>query len=203
VSSSGLTRQFFERDVLVCARDLIGCMLRWEECEGIVVETEAYAATGDQACHSFSRASTREFIGRNPPGTAYVFFNYGVHWMLNVLVKGDGEDGIVLIRAVQPTGGIELMRRRRGQKALEALCSGPGKLTQAMAVAGIHHQIDLCGGRTGFHAAPAPVEVETDVRIGISRATHLPWRFLAKDSPFVSVPAGRRKPTGKTVKNRG
>lgn len=195
---TGLTRQFFERDVLVCARDLIGCVLRWEQCEGIVVETEAYAAVGDEACHSFSRVSTREFIASNPPGAAYVFFNYGVHWMLNVLVKGGSQDGIVLIRAVQPTAGIEAMQQRRSQKALNALCSGPGKLTQAMGIVGAHHGIHLCGGKTGFHAAPAPVEAETDVRIGISRATHLPWRFLARNSPFVSIPAGRRKPGGKS-----
>ena len=188
-----LGREFFERGVLTCAKELVGCVLRWTECEGIVVETEAYAATGDEACHAFSRPSTREFINRNPPGAAYVYFNYGMHWMLNVLVKGEGDDGIVLIRAVQPTGGIGLMQQRRRQNSLEALCSGPGKLTQAMGIVGAHHEMDLCKGKAGFRAPSETVEVETDVRIGISRATHLPWRFLLKGSRFVSVPAGRRK----------
>ena len=187
-----LPRSFFSRDFLACANDLVGCLLLWGECSGIVVETEAYGATGDEACHAFSRPSTRDFIARNPPGTAYVYFNYGMHWMLNVLVKGGGADGIVLIRAVEPVAGIDLMRQRRAQQALHALCSGPGKLTQAFGIAGADHEIDLARGKTGFRAAPVPVEVETDTRVGISRATHLPWRFLKKGSPFVSVPIGRK-----------
>ena len=158
------------------------------------METEAYGATGDEACHAFSRSSTRNFIEQNPPGAAYVYFNYGVHWMFNVLVKGGGEDGIILIRALEPVGGIELMQRRRKTEALQSLCSGPGKLTQALAVVGTDHERDLCEGHAGFGPPPKPVEVEMDVRIGISKATHLPWRFLAKGNPFVSLPAGKARP---------
>src|SRR4029077_16809602 len=97
-----LGRDFFERDPLSCARDLVGCELNWNSCAGVIVETEAYNAIGDEACHCFVRPSTRAFVERNHAGAAYVYFNYGVHWMLNVLVKGK-ENGFVLIRALEPT----------------------------------------------------------------------------------------------------
>ena len=184
---SFLPREFFERDVLTCSRELVGCELAWGNCAGIIVETEAYAAVGDEACHAFFRPSTREFIEHHIPGTAYVYLNYGVHWMLNVLVKGGSEDGIILIRALEPIRGIEIMQQRRAKTGLHALCSGPGKLTQAFGITGTDHGIDLCGGRVGFKARRDRVEVITDVRIGINRAVHLPWRFLRKDCPFVSV----------------
>jgi DNA-3-methyladenine glycosylase len=108
-----LDRIFFQRDPLTCARELIGCELIWGRCSGIVVETEAYSSVGDEASHTFSRPSAREFIARHRPGAAYVYFNYGMYWMLNVLVKDGTEDGFVLFRALQPTRGIELMTRRR------------------------------------------------------------------------------------------
>ena len=104
---------FFKRDPLACARELIGTELIWGECSGIVVEVEAYAAIDDEAAHTFTRPSARSFIDRNKAGAAYVYFNYGVHWMLNVLVKGEA-DGFVLIRALEPRRGVELMKRRRG-----------------------------------------------------------------------------------------
>src|SRR6184192_3766801 len=103
---------FFKRDPLTCARELIGKELIWGECSGTVVEVEAYAAIDDEAAHTFTRSSARSFIQRNKAGAAYVYFNYGVHWMLNVLVKGD-ENGFVLIRALEPTRGLALMRKRR------------------------------------------------------------------------------------------
>lgn len=175
----------------------MGCSLSWGECKGIIVETEAYLATGDEACHTFSRPSTREFVARNMPGTAYVYLNYGMYWLFNVLVKGGqggAEDGFVLIRAVEPTHGIEIMRERRGQHSLHALCSGPGKLTQAFGITGVDHGEDLCQGKVGFRRRGETVEVETDVRVGINRSAHLPWRFLMKGSSFVSL----RKRPGKT-----
>jgi DNA-3-methyladenine glycosylase len=121
------------------------------------------------------------------PGTAYVYLNYGVHWMLNVLVKGGSQDGIILIRALEPIRGIPIMQQRRGQTNLHSLCSGPGKLTQALGITGTDHGVDLCGGRVGFKARRDRVEVITDVRIGINRSVHLPWRFVRKDCRFVSV----------------
>src|SRR4029077_19658299 len=134
---------FFKRDPLTCARELIGTKLIWGECSGIVVEVEAYAAIDDEAAHTFTRPSARSFIERNKAGAAYVYFNYGVHWMLNVLVKGDA-NGFVLIRALEPRRGVELMKRRRGVNDLHQLCSGRGKLTQAFAITSRHHDIDLC-----------------------------------------------------------
>jgi len=178
---------FFRRDPLTCARELVGTELIWNECSGIIVEVEAYAAIDDEAAHTFTRPSARSFIDRNQAGTAYIYFNYGVHWMLNVLVKGDA-NGFVLIRALEPQRGVELMKRRRGVDDLRQLCSGPGKLTQAFAITGRHHGIDLCSDRRHCFVANsrASLDVVADKRIGISRSAHLPWRFTLRDSPFVS-----------------
>jgi DNA-3-methyladenine glycosylase len=178
---------FFERDPLTCARELIGTELIWRECSGTVVEVEAYAAIDDEAAHTFTRPSARSFIERNRAGAAYVYFNYGVHWMLNVLVKGDA-NGFVLIRALEPRGGVELMKKRRGVDDLRQLCSGPGKLTQAFAITGKHHEMNLCSDprRCFVFNAQASFDVAADKRIGISRSAHLPWRFTLRDSPFVS-----------------
>lgn len=184
-----LRREFFTRDPLTCARELIGTELVWDKCRGIVVEVEAYAAIGDEAAHTFTRPSARAFIERNKAGAAYVYFNYGVHWMLNVLVKGS-ENGFVLFRALEPTAGIELMRKRRGLDDLRQLCSGPGKLTQALAITGADHEIDLCSDPEHCFRAPAlrPDRrlVVADRRIGITRSAHFDWRFTLRDSPFVS-----------------
>jgi DNA-3-methyladenine glycosylase len=195
---SFLGRSFFQRDPLTCARELIGCELIWNGAGGVIVEVEAYAEQGDEACHTFHRPSARKFIADHPPGAAYVYMNYGVHWLLNVLVKdatGGGNNGFVLIRALEPTRGVPEMNRRRLARAkspllfsLHALCSGPGKLTQALAVDGRDHGRDLCaGGPIGILPPASPVPLEADVRIGISKAAHLPWRFLARGSEFVSL----------------
>src|SRR6202040_1813986 len=138
-----LGRDFFQRDPLSCARDLIGCELIWSSCAGVIAETEAYNAIGDEACHCFVRPSARAFVERNRAGAAYVYFNYGVHWMLNVLVKGKA-NGFVLIRAIEPSRGIALMKKRRGVDDVRRLCSGPGKLTQALGITGRYHEMDLC-----------------------------------------------------------
>lgn len=178
---------FFKRDPLTCARELINTELIWGDCSGIVVEVEAYAAINDQAAHTFTRPSARSFIERNNAGAAYVYFNYGVHWMLNVLVKGD-ENGFVLIRALEPRRGFELMKKRRGFDDLRQLCSGPGKLTQAFAITGRDHEIDLCSDPSHCFVSKAQTKfnVVADRRVGISRSAHLPWRFTLRDSPFVS-----------------
>ena len=177
---------FFKRDPLTCARELIGTELIWGECSGIVVEVEAYAAIDDEAAHTFTRPSARSFIERNKAGAAYVYFNYGVHWMLNVLVKGR-ENGFVLIRALEPTRGIALMRKRRGVIDARQLCSGPGKLTQALAITGRHDEMDLCSNENYcFRKPAASIDVVADERIGIRRSAHLPWRFTLSDSVHVS-----------------
>jgi DNA-3-methyladenine glycosylase len=178
---------FFKRDPLICARELIGTELIWDDCSGIVVEVEAYAAINDEAAHTFTRPSARSFIERNNAGAAYIYFNYGVHWMLNVLVKGD-ENGFVLIRALEPRRGIERMKKRRGLNDVKRLCSGPGKLTQALAITNRHHEMNLCSDPLHCFArnSETPADVVADKRIGITRSAHYPWRFTLRDSEFVS-----------------
>jgi len=196
-TTGALPRSFFQRDPITCARELIGCRLVWGSCEGIIAETEAYAAEGDEASHTWSRPSARAFVAEHPAGAAYVYFNYGVHWMLNVLVKGGAGDGFVLFRALEPTRGLAVMTRRRETNrrkktaplAVTALCSGPGKMAQALAVTGRDHGRDFCDdARAAFYPAEAPVAVVAGTRIGISRAQELPWRFVLAGSPHLSVP---------------
>ena len=184
-----LRASYFRRDPLTCARELIGTELVWGRCSGIVVETEAYSATNDEAAHTFTRPSARAFIERNKAGAAYIYFNYGVHWMLNVLVKGN-QDGFVLIRALEPRRGISLMKRRRGVEDEKRLCSGPGKLTQALDVTDRHHEMNLC--RQPRHCfmrgANGDVDLVASRRVDITRSADFPWRFTLRDSAFVSRP---------------
>ena len=176
------------RDPLTCARMLVGCELLWKGCGGFIVETEAYSVRNDEACHTFSRPSSRRFVADHPPGTAYVYLNYGVRWLLNFLVKGGAEDGFVLIRALAPTRGIPRMRRRRNTDDPTRLCSGPGKLTQALGIDGSSHGLDfLRGNALKILASTALHPVVETPRIGISKATHLPWRFVLKNNPHVSA----------------
>lgn len=188
-----LPRSFFTRDPLVCARELIGCRLQWGRLAGLITETEAYDSQGDEASHTFFRPSARVFIENHQPGAAYVYFNYGVHWMLNVLVKGT-RVGFVLIRALEPREGLATMKKNRGTEVLTQLCSGPGKLAKALAITGESHGIDLCENpRFAFHPGE-PMEVGTTPRIGITRATDLPWRFYAQNNPHISAhPKGAKK----------
>lgn len=184
-----LTETFFQADPLQCARRLIGTELVWGACAGVVVETEAYLTENDEACHCFNRTSTRTFVARNKPAAAYIYLNYGVHWMLNVLVKGGPRDGLILIRALEPSRGIATMRSRRGVDDVRKLCSGPGKLTQALEIDMRHHEMDLCADPLhSFRARERRVGVVADLRIGITRSSHLPWRFTLRDSRFISRP---------------
>lgn len=181
MANASLGDAFFNRPFLTVARDLIGQTLLWQGCGGHIVEVEAYGVADDPACHTASRKSSRLFYQENPPGTAYVYLNYGIHWMLNVLAG----DGIILIRALEPRHGIPTMQARRRQEALKALCSGPGKLGQALGLTGADHGKDL--GRSIFREEGGP-QIITAPRIGISKAVDFPWRFLEKDSPWISVP---------------
>lgn len=189
---------FFARDPLACARDLIGAELVHEGCAGLILETEAYHEVDDPACHLFTRPSARAFARNHPPGTAYVYLNYGVHWLVNVLCLDErsGHAGFVLFRALDPLTGIDRMQERRGTTELRRLCSGPGKLTAALGIHGGHHEQSLVSG-TVFCLRPsrsAPsLAITTDRRIGISAGQDLPWRFLAKDHPGVSVPVGKAR----------
>ncbi len=189
-----IPREFFERSPVECARELVGCTLVWGRLAGMIVETEAYAAVGDPACHTFSRPSARRFIEHHQPGDAYVYFNYGMYWLFNLLVKGPESQGFVLVRAIEPWRGLTAMSRRRGGRLERDLCSGPGKLCMAFGIDGSHHGISLVGNGSKHLLHPdQPVELREDVRIGISQACHFPWRFLAADNPHVSVPPRKRR----------
>ena len=205
LSSDVLLDAFFQVDPLQCAANLIGTQLVWEKCAGLVVETEAYLVENDEACHTFSRPSARAFVERNKPGAAYIYFNYGVHWMLNVLVKGELRDGLILVRAIEPQRGLALMRKRRGLQEIRRLCSGPGKLTQALAITKRYHEFDLCSDPAHcFRAHSEPlVAVVAGPRIGISRARDFPWRFTLRDNPFVSVPVRTSLSSRSGVARRG
>lgn len=198
---------FFERDPLVCARELIGAELVWRRCSGIIVEVEAYLTLNDEACHAFTRPSTRAFVERNLPGAIYIYMNYGVHWMLNLLVKGGERSGLILVRALEPRRGLSLMKARRGLDDVRRLCSGPGKLAQALDITKRHHEMSICADSRHclLPSGDSDVRVVTDPRIGISRAKDFPWRFTLADSPFVSVPvrpALTRRRTAMTLRTK-
>ncbi len=196
------TQSFFDRHHVDVARDLLGCCLHWDGVGGIIVETEAYAAEHDPACHTSFRPKAREFFQQNTAGTVYVYINYGIHWLLNVLAA----DGIVLFRAVEPTHGIELMRKRRSQQKLTALCSGPGKLGQALALSARDHGTSLLSQDRHILARPAAGSdhpaILTDCRVGLSSALDRQWRFLIANSAHVSVPAGRAGSRARTSRER-
>jgi DNA-3-methyladenine glycosylase len=190
-----IDRTFFECDPVCCARSLIGSELIWAETAGLIVETEAYAEQDDEASHAFLRRGTREFMQKKPAGTLYIYLNYGIHWLLNFLVKTPGANGFVLIRALKPTRGLGIMIRRRGLSNARLLCSGPGRLTQALAIDEKFH------GRDFFEIDEAKilprsdaVEIEVDRRIGISRAVDLQWRFLLSGCGSVSIPKRKTRP---------
>lgn len=182
-----LSREFFQTDPVDCARKLVGCRLQWGERSGIVVETEAYDAEGDEACHTWARPSARDFVATHREGAAYVYFNYGMHWMLNVLVKGR-RSGFVLIRALEPLEGIDGMRKARGRMDLRELCSGPGKLARALGVTGADHGRDFCAKEElAFHRTGSAVAVDVSPRVGIRKSVEFPWRFFLPGNPHVSA----------------
>ena len=187
-----LTRKFFERPPLVCAREMLGCTLTWGETAGVIVETEAYAEHGDEAAHSFMRSSARVFIQDQPAGALYIYLNYGVHWLLNFLTKADDLRGFVLIRALQPVAGLDLMRRRRRLDQDKMLCSGPGKLTQALGITDQWHGKDffsIPGVSLTRNAKRPPVAV--DRRVGITKSPDFEWRFLIANSGYISLKRGK------------
>jgi DNA-3-methyladenine glycosylase len=185
---------FFARSVHEVAHDLIGCTLLFGGCGGVIVETESYDRD-DPACHAFGGRTPRNEVLFGPPGLAYVYISYGIHRMLNMVAESDGHAAAALIRAIEPTAGVAEMRRRRGDHGLGGLCSGPGKLAQALGVGLEHNGASL--SRAPFRVLePAADWRDTAVvagpRIGITRATELPWRFSAARNRFVSRP---RPPT--------
>lgn len=172
------------------APDLIGATLLVDGRGGRIVEVEAYDAD-DPASHGYRGRTARNAAMFGPPGHAYVYRSYGVHWCLNLVCGEEGVAEAVLVRSIEPTHGLEEMRARRGLDEPRLLCAGPGRLTEALGVTGEHDACPLDEPPFELRARAGPVEVETGQRIGISRATELRWRYVLSGSPFVSRPAGR------------
>jgi DNA-3-methyladenine glycosylase len=174
------------RSSLAVAHDLIGCELLIDGVGGRIVECEAYTRD-DPASHAFPGPTPRNASMFGPAGRIYVYLNYGLHWMLNIVCGAhEGAGEAVLIRALEPTTGLEQMRERRGREALIDLCRGPGRLGQALAVGPALDGEAIGAGRIELRPAPAPGPVVQTPRIGITRAQDRPWRFLLEGSPYVS-----------------
>ena len=182
-----LKRAFFARSVHEVAPDLIGATLLVDGAGGVIVEVEAYHHT-DPAAHSYRGPTPRNLVMFGPPGFAYVYRSYGIHWCLNFVCEKEGSASAVLIRALEPTHGIAAMRRRRGLHDHRALCSGPGKLTEALGITGAHNGLALDAPPIALHARAKKADVVTGVRIGITKAVELSWRYGLKGSKFLSKP---------------
>lgn len=182
-----LQRVFFARSVHEVAPDLIGATLLVDGVGGVIVEVEAYHHT-DPAAHSFRGPTPRNLVMFGPPGFAYVYRSYGIHWCVNFVCEKAGSASAVLIRALEPTHGIATMRRRRGLQDARALCSGPGKLTEALGITGKHNGLPLDTPPIALHARAKKPDILAGVRIGITKAVELPWRYGLKGSKFLSKP---------------
>jgi len=182
-----LKRAFFARSVHEVAPDLIGATLLVGNVGGIIVEVEAYHHT-DPAAHSYRGPTPRTQVMFGPPGFAYVYRSYGIHWCLNFVCEPPGSASAVLIRALQPTHGLRTMRRRRKLNDERLLCSGPGKLTEAIGITNAHTGLPLDAPPVAIYARVNKPDIVTGVRIGITKAADLPWRYGLKGSQFLSKP---------------
>jgi DNA-3-methyladenine glycosylase len=185
-----LERDFYARSVHDVARDLIGCVVRHGATAGRIVETESYHME-EPACHAYAGVTERSHTLFGEPGRAYVYFSYGIHSLLNAVAEDEGTGAAVLVRALDPVEGLDLMRARRGLDRPEDLCSGPAKLTQALGIdlglngsSLVHGQIEVLARERG---ASEP-RIAIGERIGITKAADLPWRFCDADSAHVSRP---------------
>ncbi len=180
---------FFDRSVHLVARELIGCRLFYDGVGGTIVEAESYERD-DPACHAYVGLTDRTEVLFGPPGRSYVYLSYGIHALFNVVAEPEGAAAAVLIRALEPTAGLESMRERRGERPDRDLCSGPGKLTEALGIGLGANDADL--SQDPFLLLPPDDgwsgEVLTGPRVGITKAVERPWRFCAADSPYVSKP---------------
>ena len=177
-----LQADFFDRDSVDLARELIGATLLVDGVGGVIVETEAYHPE-DPASHSFAGPTARNAAMFGPPGRAYVYRSYGIHWCLNTVA---GRGSAVLIRALEPTAGLAAMRERRGLDDVRALCSGPGKLCQALGVSREHDGLALDAPPFQVLPRTGKPRIVVGPRIGITKAVEQPWRFGLAGSPFVS-----------------
>jgi DNA-3-methyladenine glycosylase len=185
-----LPRAFYARPVIEVARDLVGCTLTHAGTAGVIVETEAYHES-EPACHAYVGVTPRTRVLFGPPGTAYVYRSYGIHALFNAVCEPEGVGAAVLIRALEPVAGVDAMRARRGLHAHEQLCSGPGKLTRALAIELELNATDLVTGPVRVGVRPPEwedVEIVSGTRIGITKAPELEWRFCAIGSRSVSRP---------------
>jgi DNA-3-methyladenine glycosylase len=185
--STSLNRAFFARSVHAVAPDLIGATLLFKGVGGRIVEVEAYHHT-DPAAHSFRGRTERNAVMFGPPGYAYVYRSYGIHWCLNFVCEPEGSASAVLIRAIEPVIGLGRMRRRRGIADARLLCSGPGRLCEALGVSVIHNGLPL--DRAPFELLPPTekLDIAVGIRIGITKAAELPWRYGLARSKFLSKP---------------
>jgi DNA-3-methyladenine glycosylase len=182
-----LTPAFFDRSVLEVAPELIGATLLVGGVGGVIVELEAYHHT-EPAAHSYGGRTPRNAVMFGPAGVAYVYRSYGIHWCLNFVCEEEGSAAAVLLRALQPVKGLGVMRRRRGVADERLLCSGPGRLCEALAVTHAHNGRRLDRPPFALFARPGAVEVVTGPRIGLTKAIDLPWRYGLAGSPFLSKP---------------
>jgi DNA-3-methyladenine glycosylase len=182
-----LKRSFFGRSVHDVAPDLIGATLLVNGVGGLIVEVEAYHHS-EPAAHSFNGPTPRTMVMFGPPGFSYVYRSYGIHWCVNFVCEKEGSASAVLIRALQPTHGLATMRRRRGVEDERALCSGPGKLCEALGITNKTSELALDQPPFALHARIGKAEMATGVRIGVTKAADLPWRYGLKGSKFLSKP---------------
>lgn len=192
-----LARSFFARSVHDVAPGLIGATLLVDGVGGTIVEVEAYHHT-DPAAHSYNGPTPRNRVMFGPPGFVYVYRSYGIHWCVNFVCEAEGSASAVLIRALEPTHGIDLMRRRRGLEDVHALCSGPGKLCEALGIGIAHNALPLDAAPFALHARKTTPEIAKGARIGITKAIDLPWRYGLQGSRFLSKPF--KSPQSKPVK---
>ena len=182
-----LGRDFYARSVHDVARDLVGCVVRHGETAGRIVETESYHME-EPACHAYVGPTQRTRTLFGPPGHAYVYFSYGIHSLLNAVAEPEGTGAAVLIRALEPVDGLDVMRARRGVERATELCSGPAKLTQALEIGLSLNGSSLLDGPIEVLERETRPRIAVGERIGITKAADLPWRFCDADSAHVSRP---------------
>jgi len=190
-----LPPSFYARDTEIVARELLGTIIRCVTGAGVasgrIVETEAYLGEHDPGCHAAAGRTPRTSTLYGPPGTAYVYLSYGMHWCANAVTRREGLPSAVLIRAIEPLEGLPLMRRRRSAIAIERqLANGPGKLCAALGVTGAHNALPLYASDLTIHRAPAvsDAEVAITTRIGLTKAADWPLRWIVAGSPYLSRP---------------
>jgi DNA-3-methyladenine glycosylase len=184
---TALTRAFFARAVHEVAPELIGCTLLVDGVGGRIVEVEAYDSS-EPASHSFRGPTARNRTMFGPPGHVYVYRSYGIHWCVNLVCQSDSGASALLVRALEPTHGLDVMRTRRGVDDVRLLCSGPGRVCQALGVTGAHDGHAIDAPPFEILPAPAPADVVTGRRIGITKAVELEWRYCERGSVYLSRP---------------